>query len=139
MPVYELKPETGAGRTRVLHRNLLLPCNHLPLSEIVQTDLPKPRKKRELHSTDRRVPPPHQIDDGDSSDDESYFLRSHSPADAHQTTEPPAPFDSKGGVVIECKGLVVRQATQEDTDELVEPGDKTLLDLYTFYIHITYG
>ena len=52
---------------------------------------------------------------------------------------PPAPFDSKGGVVIECKGLVVRQATQEDTDELVEPGDKTLLDLYTFYIHITYG
>ncbi len=30
-PVYELRPETGRGRNRVLHRNLLLPCEHLPL------------------------------------------------------------------------------------------------------------
>ena len=29
-PVYEVKPETGPGRRRVIHCNLLLPCNDLP-------------------------------------------------------------------------------------------------------------
>ncbi|XP_071808009.1 uncharacterized protein [Asterias amurensis] len=87
MPVYELKPETGLGRTRVLHRNLLLPCNYLPLPEIEQTNLPKPPKKRERQSTDRRVPPPHQSEDDYSSDEESYHLRSQSPVYEHQTPE----------------------------------------------------
>ena len=30
-PVYEVKPETGSGGRRTLHRNLLLPCNYLPM------------------------------------------------------------------------------------------------------------
>ena len=29
LPVYEVRPEQGKGRSRVLHRNLLLPCDHL--------------------------------------------------------------------------------------------------------------
>ena len=31
IPVYELKPEQGRGRSRILHRNMLLPCDHLPM------------------------------------------------------------------------------------------------------------
>ena len=31
MPVYDVKPESGNGRTRVLQRNLLLPCSFLPV------------------------------------------------------------------------------------------------------------
>ena len=37
LPVYGVKPDTGTGPTRVLHRNLLLPCDSLPLD----SDLPK--------------------------------------------------------------------------------------------------
>lgn len=33
IPVYEVQPESGKGRTKVLHRNLLLPCNFLPVAE----------------------------------------------------------------------------------------------------------
>lgn len=32
-PVYVVRPEKGVGRTRVLHRNLLLPCDFLPMEE----------------------------------------------------------------------------------------------------------
>ncbi|KAL7861758.1 hypothetical protein SRHO_G00131990 [Serrasalmus rhombeus] len=43
-PVYEVRPERG-GKTRVLHRNLLLPCDSLPL------DKPDPNGQRtELRS-----------------------------------------------------------------------------------------
>ncbi len=42
-PVYEVKPERGKGRSRVLHRNLRLPCDYLPLELELQ---PQPRVKR---------------------------------------------------------------------------------------------
>ena len=33
LPVYEVSPENGVGRTQTLHRNMLLPCDHLPMEE----------------------------------------------------------------------------------------------------------
>ncbi len=39
-PVYRLKPESGKGRERVLHRNLLLPCDGLPFTP----ENPKPKQ-----------------------------------------------------------------------------------------------
>lgn len=35
--VYEVKPETGNGRSRVLHRNMLLPCSYLPVETHVKS------------------------------------------------------------------------------------------------------
>ncbi|KAL1276923.1 hypothetical protein QQF64_023596 [Cirrhinus molitorella] len=32
-PVYEVQPENGKGKTRILHRNLLLPCDYLPVEK----------------------------------------------------------------------------------------------------------
>ena len=31
IPVYQLVPESGKGRTRTVHCNLLLPCDYLPV------------------------------------------------------------------------------------------------------------
>ena len=31
--VYDVKPESGRGKMRTLHRNLLLPCDYLPIKE----------------------------------------------------------------------------------------------------------
>lgn len=44
LPIYEVKPEKGKGRSRVLHRNLLMPCDHLPLEIALP---PKIRRKQE--------------------------------------------------------------------------------------------
>ncbi len=30
-PIYEVRPEQGKARSRVLHRNILMPCEYLPL------------------------------------------------------------------------------------------------------------
>lgn len=43
-PIYEVKPEQGKGRARVLHRNHLLPCDHLPLVT-TQTQNTTPKRK----------------------------------------------------------------------------------------------
>ena len=32
-PVYEVKPEEKKGKSKALHRNPLLPCDHLPIPE----------------------------------------------------------------------------------------------------------
>ena len=32
-PVYEVEPESGEGLCRVIHHNLLLPCNDFPFEE----------------------------------------------------------------------------------------------------------
>lgn len=45
-PVYEFCPEDGKGRRKVLHRNLLLPCDSLPSeqTEVAQRRRPEDRK-----------------------------------------------------------------------------------------------
>ncbi|XP_019201938.1 uncharacterized protein LOC109195011 [Oreochromis niloticus] len=50
LPVYEVKPEQGRGRSRIMHRNLLLPCDYLPLERPPEVS-PK-QKKRRVRETD---------------------------------------------------------------------------------------
>ncbi len=55
LPVYTVELEDGGGGKRVLHRNLLLPCNHLPFDEPESksrddTTVPEPRRSSRLLS-----------------------------------------------------------------------------------------
>ena len=50
LPVYEVKPECGVGRSRILHRNHLLPCDSLP-SEAPPQLPPTPSNSRATSST----------------------------------------------------------------------------------------
>ncbi|KAL1249455.1 hypothetical protein QQF64_020460 [Cirrhinus molitorella] len=65
LPIYEVKPEKGKGRSRVLHRNLLMPCDHLPL-EIAQP--PKTKQKQES-----KKPQISYVESDEESEDELDF------------------------------------------------------------------
>ena len=67
MPVYEVKPEVGNGRSRVLHRNLLLPCSHLPVETQLKssksrsavprrTNRPQASQEETAGTTDEDIP-----------------------------------------------------------------------------------
>ncbi|XP_022111630.1 uncharacterized protein LOC110990852, partial [Acanthaster planci] len=89
-PVYELRPESGEGRKRTLHRNLLLPCDFLT-SE-------KPSVERTVSSattpgsTNRRQPAPsvrEDASDSDSSEDDTIVsIQNTTP---REVPKPPVP------------------------------------------------
>lgn len=62
-----LRPERGKGRSRVLHRNLLIPCDHLPFEK--QPDLTKKDKKKQ-----KKRHEPSQIEESDEDSGDEYEL-----------------------------------------------------------------
>lgn len=82
-PFYEVVPEQGKGRdSRILHRNLLLPCDHLPLE--VPLKVARSQRKN-LKQTNEGKNNTQQEDDSDedSEDDCLYYLPQQPSQDAH--------------------------------------------------------
>ncbi len=72
VPIYEIKPEQGKGRSRVLHRNLLMPCDHLPL----EVD-PAPRSKSKRRQTQENSSvPANRMEESEleSESDSEYYV-----------------------------------------------------------------
>lgn len=65
LPIYQVQPEQGRGRVRVLHRNLLMPCDYLPM-DLPTSDGDKPK---ETSSTQRDSMGTVQSDESDDEDD----------------------------------------------------------------------
>lgn len=62
--VYEVRPEHGKGHSRVLHRNLLMPCDHLPFEK-----QPENAKKDKQQQGTRHEQSPTEESDCDSGDE----------------------------------------------------------------------
>ena len=86
-PVYEVKPETVTGPTRVLHRNLLLPCDSLPLDSDLPKKVPIPKQESKQVPSRRqrqfKCPLPlclrsqvmqDPVDEESSSDEDSFVV-----------------------------------------------------------------
>ena len=76
IPVFVVKREDGQGRERTLHRNMLLPVNHLPI-RTQETKQKKPEKRLRKDSSSAKATSTDQQESTDSDGDEGiYFLRS---------------------------------------------------------------
>ena len=68
LPVYTVKREDGQGRERVLHRNMLLPCDSLPLEAPVETPVKTPKVPSSVPSRRRPTESPDDVDDESETD-----------------------------------------------------------------------
>ncbi|ROI16652.1 hypothetical protein DPX16_22629 [Anabarilius grahami] len=129
-PIYEVKPEQGKGRSRVLHRNLLLSCDYLPL----EVELRKESKTKKTVNEQRLA------DENESSpeegEDEDYYC--YLPAVQHQqpveenneldnpylpVVQPSEPEKEKREVNLEIMNADETTAQTENEDLPQQEGD----------------
>jgi len=76
-PVYRVQPETGDQTLRVLHRNLLLPVNDLPLEQDVQSQCaPRKRQKQRDSHINNNDTVEQESEHSDEEEEYTYCLRS---------------------------------------------------------------
>ncbi|PFX33474.1 Retrovirus-related Pol polyprotein from transposon 17.6 [Stylophora pistillata] len=104
-PVYKVKPEHTRGKQRVLHSNLLLPCDALPLST-------RPRNlPRSTQLRSQSTPP--SAETGESSDDE-YLM---------DTPCHPTPYETASPEEIISEIPVIHPQDQSNSEGYTEGSD----------------
>lgn len=68
LPVYEVTPEGQKGKSRVLHRNLLLPCDYLPVDPVERQHTQE--KRRNSARAKQHEEKHHQPNLGKNSEDD---------------------------------------------------------------------
>uniref|UniRef100_A0A8C5DDV5 Gypsy retrotransposon integrase-like protein 1 n=1 Tax=Gouania willdenowi TaxID=441366 RepID=A0A8C5DDV5_GOUWI len=103
-PVYVVKPETGEGPRRTLHRDLLLPCGFLSAGETQETvSHTDPSRKMRLRKRNAKITQVDEDDEEDefSSHEDDLYLRTQVPDILTR-----GPFLQKGGDSSELQSVL---------------------------------
>ena len=127
IPVFTVVREDGEGRTRNLHRNLLLPVGFIREPDTTEqpirpTPRPRTRQQKSKEAAANRSTSEESADDPDSSDESEvgYVLR---PADSESTlTEVPAADDESAHDVSVLSGDAQPEDTQGEEAETGSTG-----------------
>lgn len=128
-PFYEVVPEQGKGRdSRILHRNLLLPCDHPPLEVPLQVAR---SQRKNLKQTNEGKNNTQQEDDSDedSEDDCLYYLPQQPSQDAHPQA---CNEEEYNGQAADSEPTGAHHKQGEEQERLIQPredpGEIELLD-----------
>lgn len=72
-PIYVVKPERGTGRGRIFHRNMLMPCNALPLEEPAQRSLARQSPQIQQRKRHKENETKETSEDSESLDEEEHY------------------------------------------------------------------
>ena len=115
-PVYQIVLERDpSSKIRTLHRNLLLPCDELPLEDPKQSDQKQQRRKKETTRRANQVKP-QQLDDSDSEDEIFACIRPNT--SNWKPVRPPTPHPVRGNISDDAE--VINDRLSEDSMEHVE-------------------
>ncbi|MES9882681.1 MAG: reverse transcriptase domain-containing protein, partial [Sedimenticola sp.] len=116
-PLYEVQPEKGTGKKRILHRNLLLPCDFIDLD---QREEIAPRGTRRKRGKRKKVQVPHGelLLSSSESEDSVWPTYTNSSDRARHTT---AGADLHSGEVENKDNRTTNQAVHSDVS--IEPAD----------------
>ena len=120
LPVYEVTPEGREGKSRTLHRNLLLPCDFL------QSDLPEPATQR-AHKRRRSVPANQRENEvrhhgSDSGDDGEFPGLSPTELEMLQLSTPLAETDNRAQEQLDG---TPEESLPDDAENLSEHDEDT--------------
>ena len=114
-PVYKIVSERDpSSKIRTLHRNLLLPCDELPLEDPKQSDQSQRRKKETTRRANQVKP--QQLDDSDSEDEIFACIRPHT--FNWKPARPPTPHPVRRNISDDAE--VIKDRLSEDSMEHVE-------------------
>ena len=129
-PVYEVAPE-GGGKSRVLHRNLLLPCDSLPLAKPEPAPAKQERKiLTRIRKRQHQISKPEENSDSESSDEVELVCRfpnnqklSQRAADLNPEAEPFAPALTMQDRAPALEDATVQEEAETDNRGTTADGD----------------
>ncbi|KAL6488151.1 hypothetical protein MHYP_G00047770 [Metynnis hypsauchen] len=132
LPVYSVKPENKDGPLRTLHRDLLLPCGFLPVSNEEPSTVPKPRRPSTCQHPDSDTAELEPEPNSDEEDDLVYSFQDPVVRTTGPTQEIVVPVSPRGEtrspVVLTCPDPAVSCSAPE---ELCQPPSENLPSLET--------
>lgn len=86
-PVYEVKPEATQGKTRTLHRNILLPCDFLAPAVVKNRQHTKRQHYRRSHNEQDGEERSTDVDESDSEEEVVLLASDHHKHQTYETIE----------------------------------------------------
>ena len=127
-PVYKVKPESSDGPKRTLHRNMLLPCNSLPLQPLPPQE-PAPRQRKRTVLQNRECTGQMESDSEDDLDGLTVVpVEQDTPLPSDQDSEPnradiaiPVPAEDPNTSPAADGDDITTVSVQNPTDDIQQP------------------